>query len=90
MSTSILELNVSFPPDERFARTARDLVMQAGRQAGLDEARTRSVAEQIEEGVRSAIGAAPANGASVPLVVRLSGQTVEVVLNGRSLRLDPA
>jgi hypothetical protein len=85
---SDFELNVSIPPDPRFAETVRELAVHAARYAGCSEARANAFGLEVEEATRGHI----ANGggdASVPLVFRRAAGPVEVLVNGRTLIADP-
>ena len=78
-------MNVTFPPEVRFVATARDLVLLAARQAGLDEPVAREFAGQVESAVRASLSRHGV--ADVPLVVRLRDRGIEVVAAGHVLKL---
>ena len=85
---SDFELNVSIPPDPRFAETIRELAVHAARHAGCSEARATAFGREVEEATRGHIE----NGggeAGVPLVFRRAAGPVEVLVNGRTLIAEP-
>jgi hypothetical protein len=85
---SDFELNVSIPPDPRFAETIRELAVHAAKYAGCSEARAHAFGREVEEATRGHIE----NGrgdAGVPLVFRRTAGPVEVLINGRTLIAEP-
>ena len=82
------ELNVSLPPDTRFAVTARELAVYAARHAGCTEARARAFGEEVEATILSCMERGNTD-APLPVVVRRMTGPLEVVVNGRTIALDP-
>jgi hypothetical protein len=87
-SRSDFELNVSLPTDARFAETARELAVHAARHAGCSEARAHAFGQEVEQVIRGYLEAG-GTGANVPFVVRRTTGPVEILVNGRTLSLDP-
>jgi hypothetical protein len=81
------ELNVSLPADRRFAETARDLAVHAAKHAGCSDARAHAFGAQVEEAIRGHVDAS--GGGPIPLVFRRTNGPVEVLVNGRTLTLEP-
>jgi hypothetical protein len=84
MDENRFELNVSLPPDPRFAETARELAVQAARQGGCVEAEAQTFGRTVEGAIRRWLSTS-APGAQVPLVVRCLAGPVEVLVNGQTL-----
>ena len=82
------ELNVSLPTDARFAETARELAVHAARHAGCPEAKAHAFGDQVAGAIRAYLETGDAVG-TIPLVLRRTTGPVEVVVNGRTLTLDP-
>jgi hypothetical protein len=76
------ELNVSLPPDARFAETARELAIHAARQAGLGEKESQAFGSDVERAIRGYMESAEG---SIPLTFRRVSGPVEVLVNGRTL-----
>jgi hypothetical protein len=88
VSASRFELNLAFPADPYFAATARDVVVQAARQSGVDETRARTLAEQVEAAARASLDGD--SRTPLTMVVRLVENGVEIVVNGRIVKPEPA
>jgi hypothetical protein len=82
------ELNVSFPPDTRFVVTARELAVHAARHAGCTEARARAFGDEVEATILSCMERGNTD-APLPMVVRRTTGPVEVLVNGRTIALEP-
>jgi hypothetical protein len=82
------ELNVSIPPDPRFAETVRELAVHAAKQAGCSEARAHAFGREVEEATRGYIEHGGGD-AGVPLVFRRAAGPIEVLVNGRTLTAEP-
>jgi hypothetical protein len=85
---SDFELNVSIPPDPRYAETVRELAVHAARYAGCSEATADAFGREVEEATRGHIE----NGggeSGVPLVFRRVAGPVEVLVDGRTLIAEP-
>lgn len=80
-------LNLSFPPQTRHVTALHDVIVQAVRQAGGEEALARRLAQQA-----AALLHESANGqsgsSSMTMVVHL-GPPIQVTIGGRTLTLDP-
>lgn len=82
------ELKVSLPPDWRFVETVRELAVHAAKHAGCSDARAHAVGEEVQELVRDDLAAGHTDG-TIPFVVRWTTRPIEVLINGRRVRLDP-
>jgi hypothetical protein len=85
---SDFELNVSIPPDPRFAEAIRELAVHAAKYAGCSEARAHAFGREVEEATRGHIENVGGD-TGVPLVFRRTTGPVEVVVNGRTLIAEP-
>jgi hypothetical protein len=81
------ELNVSLPSDVRFAETARELAVHAAKHAGYSDARARAIGERVEQIIHACLK--EGTGTTLPLVVRRTTGPVEILVDGRTLSLDP-
>jgi hypothetical protein len=79
-------LNLSFPAEAHHVAALRDVVLQAVRQAGGEEARARAFAEQVAALVRES-----ANGQSdAQLTVAIDlGPPLQAIVGGRTVTLVP-
>ena len=77
-------LNLSFPAETRHLPALHDVIVQAVRQAGGEEAPARRLAQQA-----AALLQESANGRSgdITIVVHL-GPPIQVTISGRTLTLD--
>jgi hypothetical protein len=82
------ELAVSLPAHARYAETARELVVFAAKQSGCSDDRAAAFGQELEEVVRVRL-AAVGDGATLPVVVRLTDGPVQVLVDGRAFSLDP-
>jgi hypothetical protein len=82
------ELHVTLPTDTRFAATARELAVHAARHAGCSAASAHTFGAQVEEVLRAYLDADGVEP-SIPLVFRRTAGPVEVLINGRTLTIDP-
>jgi hypothetical protein len=82
------ELNVSIPPDPRFAETIRELAVHAARYTGCSEARANAFGREVEHATRGHIEDGSGD-AGVPLIFRRVAGPVEVLVNGRTLVVEP-
>ena len=81
------QLNLSFPAETRHVAALCDVIAQAVRQAGGDEARARAFAEQAAALLHES--AAHANPGTLIVAVEL-GPPIQVIISGRRLTLlDP-
>ena len=85
MSNGFL-MNLSFPADARLVSAFRDMVAQAVRQAGGDDAHAKHCGEQAA----AFVTASPdAQSASTTLAIRVRlGPPIEVIMNGQTLTLE--
>jgi hypothetical protein len=88
MEGAPFELNVTFPTDARYAATVRELAMHAAKHAGFSEARASAFADEVDGIVRGYLESG-GGGATLPLVFRRTTGPIEVLVNGRTLILDP-
>lgn len=82
------ELHVSLPSDTRFAETARELAVHAARHAGCSDAKAHAFGDEVAGAVRGHLEM-ESPGATIPLVLRRTAGPIEVLVNGRTLTLDP-
>jgi|SoiMethySBSTD1v2_1073268.scaffolds.fasta_scaffold6381471_1 hypothetical protein len=87
MSETSFELTVSVSNDTRLAGTVRALVICAANQAGCAETAAVAFGRRVEDTVRNSLSGAGHDG-MLPVTVRHHASTVEVVVNGHTLRLD--
>lgn len=87
MDASSFELTVSVSRDARFAGAVRELVVCAANYAGCAQPEAKAFGERVEALVAASMEGA-ADGAMVPVTVRRQDGPVEVVIDGRVLRLD--
>jgi len=78
------ELQMSIPPDVRFAETVREVAVHAARQSGCSDEEAEAFGAEVEDIVREHIEHC-APGTSLPLVVRRADGPVEVLVEGRTL-----
>jgi hypothetical protein len=88
MNAADFELNMSLPPEERFATTMRDLAAHAARYAGCTETDADRYGAAVESVARRCLNRAPA-GAAVPAIVRRGSGPVEFLI-GCEGRFDAA
>ncbi len=89
MTAVRFELTLSLPADARLAATARELVVHAARHSGCTDARAQEWGDELAAIVRERLAAA-ADGALLPLVLRLTTDGVEVLVDDRTFSLEPA
>ena len=80
-------LNLSFPAEARHVAALRDVVAQAVRQAGEDEARARAFAEQAAALLSESADQQSAAGGVLTVAVEL-GPPIRVIVAGRRLTFD--
>jgi hypothetical protein len=85
---SPFELNVLLPTDSRFAGTVRELAVHAAKHAGCSDEGAHAFGDRVEQALRPHLQPGGA-AASVPLVLRRTTDSVEVLVNGRPLAVDP-
>lgn len=78
-------MNLSFPADARHAVALRDLIAQAVRQAGGEEGRALDFGERAAALLRDL---PQEDREALSVVVRL-GPPIEVVIDGRTITLEP-
>ena len=77
-------LNLSFPPESRHVSALHDVIVQAVRQAGGDEAPARRLAQQAAALLQESADDRPG---AMTMVVHL-GPPIQVTIGGRTLTLD--
>jgi len=82
------EINVTLPPDLRFVATAAAIAVHAAQFAGCPPAAAQAFGRDVEEAVRGCIERLHAAPAAIPLIVRRDAGPVEVIVDGRTLRID--
>ena len=80
-------LNLSFPAEAHHVAALREVVVQAVRQAGGDEARARDFAEQVAALVRESTNG-DARDAELTVAIDL-GPPIQAVVGGRTVTLGP-
>jgi hypothetical protein len=80
-------LNLSFPAEAHHVAALRDVVAQAVKQAGGDEGRANTFAEQAAALVSETAGQ-QAGGGTFTVAVEL-GPPIQVTCAGRRVKLDP-
>ena len=85
MTAETFELSVTLPPDPRFAGTAAAIAVHAAQFAGCPPPAAQAFGRDVEDAVRGCIERQPA---AIPLVVRRDAGPVEVIVDGRTLRVD--
>ena len=86
MNSVGFHLNLSFPADARHVSAFRDLVAQAVRQAGGEEAHARRCGEQAA-GFVTASADGQSDSSALTIVVQL-GPPIQVSVSGRTLTLE--
>ena len=81
------QLNLSFPAETRHVAALCDVIAQAVRQAGGDEARARAFADQAAALLHESAG--QTDPGALVVAVEL-GPPIQVTISGRRLTLDPA
>ena len=79
-------MNLSFPADARLVSAFRDMVAQAVRQAGGDDAHARRCGEQAAAFVSSSAEAG--SDANILAVLVQLGPPIQVIVSGRTLTLE--
>jgi hypothetical protein len=77
-------LNLSFPPESRHVSALHDVIVQAVRQAGGDEAPARRLAQQAAVLLQESA----VEPGAMTMVIHL-GPPIQVTIGGRTLTLDP-
>jgi hypothetical protein len=77
-------LNLSFPAETRHVSALHDVIVQAVRQAGGDDAPARRLAQQAAALLQESAGGQPG---AMTMVVHL-GPPIQVTIGGRTLTLD--
>lgn len=85
MGTVGFLLNLSFPAEAHHVTALRDVVVQAVRQAGVDEGRARAFADEAAALVSAS---ADQHAGTMSVSVEL-GPPIQVICAGRRLTLDP-
>jgi hypothetical protein len=78
-------LNLSCPAEPRHVPALHDLIVQAVRQAGGEEAPARRLAQQAATLLQESANGRPGD---ITMVVHL-GPPIRVTISGRTLTLDP-
>jgi hypothetical protein len=79
-------LNLSFPAEPRHADALQDVIVQAVRQAGGDEARARDFAGRVADVARESAGRQPREAR---LTVKLElGPPIQAIVGGRTLKFE--
>ncbi len=79
-------LNLSFPAEARHVTALHDVIVQAVRQAGGDEAPARRLAQQAVAILEEFANGRP-GGEAMTMVVHL-GPPIQVTIGGRTLTLE--
>jgi hypothetical protein len=87
MNSSSFELNVSVSRDARLASAIRALVVWAANYAGCAAADAAAFGQHVEEAVEDSMQGVGGDG-MVPVTLRRHDGPMEVVVDGRVLRLD--
>ena len=88
MNAETFELSVTLPPDPRFAGTVAAIAVHAAQFAGCAPPAAQAFGRDVEAAVRGCIDRQRAPSATIPLVVRRDAGPVEVIVDGRTLRID--
>ena len=88
MTAETFELSVTLPPDPRFAGTAAAIAVHAAQFAGCPPPAAQAFGRDVEDAVRGCIERQRAASDTIPLVVRRDAGPVEVIVDGRTLRVD--
>jgi len=88
VDASRFEFSLTVPRDARFVETVRLLATQAARYAGCGGPDTETFAASVEQAVRASVDGT-ADGAPVTVVMRRDAGPVEVVVDGRTLTVEP-
>jgi hypothetical protein len=88
VTAETFELSVTLPPDTRFAATAAAIAVHAAQFAGCQPTAAQAFGRDVEEAVRGCIDRLRTAPATIPLVVRRDAGPVEVIVDGRTLRVD--
>jgi hypothetical protein len=87
MDATRFDLTVTVSTDTRLAGAVRELVVYAAGYAGCGQAEAAAFGLRVEALVAASLEGAPGGG-PVPVTVRRRDGPVEVVIDGRVLRLD--
>ena len=79
-------LNLSFPAEARHVTALHDVIVQAVRQAGGDDAPARRLARQAAAILEESANGQPGSG-TMTMVVHL-GPPIQVTIGGRTLTLE--
>lgn len=79
-------LNLSFPAEARHVTALHDVIVQAVRQAGGDDAPARRLAQQAAAILEASANGQPGSG-TMTMVVHL-GPPIQVTIGGRTLTLE--
>ena len=88
MTADTFELKVALPPDVRFVATAAAMAVHAAQFAGCAAAAAQAFGRDVADAVRGCIEHPQAGPSPIPLVVRRAAGPVEVIVGGRTLRVD--
>ena len=81
--TGTFDFNMSCPCDGRLAPIITDIVRQAAKDAGRDDAAAAALAASADDFVRSCVG----NGASPPIKVHVNNESIKLDAAGRTMSL---
>jgi hypothetical protein len=81
-------INVTVAPDVRFAATAAAIAVHAAQFAGCPAPAAQAFGRDVEDAVRGCIDRTRSAPAAIPLIVRRDAGPVEVIVDGRTLRVD--
>jgi hypothetical protein len=84
MHVCTFHLSLTLPRDPRFADTARDLAVQAAKQAGCTDIDAQKFGRRVEGTIRECLGRGEARE-TLPVVVRCNEGPVEVLVDGHTL-----
>ena len=88
MTADTFVLDLTLPPDARFAATAAAIAVHAAQFAGCPSDAAQAFGRDVEAAVRGCIDRSQASPAAIPIVVRRQAGPVEVIVDGRTLRVD--
>ena len=84
MHVTTFQLSLTLPRDPRFADTARDLAVQAAKQAGCTDIDAQSFGRRVEGTILECLKRKE-TADTLPVVVRYTDGPVEVLVDGHAL-----
>ena len=82
--TGTFDFNMSCPCDGRLARIITDIVRQAAKDAGRDEAAAAALAASADDFVRSCVSD---GGSEPPIKVHVNNESIKLDAAGRTMSL---